>query len=418
MKKVICFYRCSFLIVLGVVGGVMSSTVQAEFLDDASGKLTLRNFYLDRNYVGDTEQARASGWTQSFLLDTKSGFTDGTVGFGLDALGLLSVKLDGGRGMGVTQLLPVDADNGAPSTFGRLALAAKVKFSETELKVGEWSPVLPILSSDDGRSLPQTFRGAMITSKEINNLTLFGGQVQRNSQRNDSSMEPLALNALPSIASGRFDFVGAEYALGPKTRIGAWHASLEDIYYQNYVHLSHSQTLSELSTFTTELNYYSGGEAGSAKAGNLDNRTVSGLFGLHVGPQGISVGLQKVSGDSAWMRIAGTNGSFLANSSYQGYYDNPNERSWQLRYDFNFVAVGLPGFTFMTRYLAGDGVKSAATVNGTERQRDSELAYVVQSGALKGLDLRWRNSTLRRNWGNTDSYDENRLIINYPISLF
>src|SRR5476649_965321 len=109
MKKVICFYRCSFLIVLGVVGGVMSSTVQAEFLDDASGKLTLRNFYLDRNYVGDTEQARASGCTQSFRLDTKSGFTDGTVGFGLDALGLLSVKLDGGRGMGVTQLLPVDA---------------------------------------------------------------------------------------------------------------------------------------------------------------------------------------------------------------------------------------------------------------------------------------------------------------------
>lgn len=418
MKKVNCSYRCSFLIVFGLLGGVMNSTAQADVFSDASGKLTLRNFYLDRDYVGDTQQARAAEWTQSFLLDTKSGFTSGTVGFGLDALGLLAVKLDSGRGTSGTQLLPVDAENRASSSFGRLALAAKFKFSETELKVGEWSPVLPILSSDDGRSLPQTFQGAMITSKEIDDLTLFGGQIRRNSQRNDSSMEPLALNALPSVVSGRFDFVGAEYALGPKTRVGVWDARLEDIYHQSYVHLSHNQTLSELSAFSTELAYYSGGEEGSAKAGTLDNRTVSGLFGLRVGPQGIYLGLQKVSGNSAWMRIAGTNGSFLANCSYQGYYDNPNERSWQLRYNVDFVAVGLPGLTFMTRYLEGDGVRNAATVNGTERGRDSELAYVVQSGALKGLDLRWRNSTLRRDWGNTNSYDENRLIINYPISLF
>jgi hypothetical protein len=34
------------------------------------------------------------------------------------------------------------------------------------LKVGEWMPVLPILRSDDGRSLPQTFRGGQITSTE------------------------------------------------------------------------------------------------------------------------------------------------------------------------------------------------------------------------------------------------------------
>ncbi|EGH35606.1 OprD family outer membrane protein, partial [Pseudomonas syringae pv. japonica str. M301072] len=43
---------------------------------------------------------------------------------------------------------------------------------KTELKVGEWMPVLPILRSDDGRSLPQTFQGGQITSKEIDGLTL------------------------------------------------------------------------------------------------------------------------------------------------------------------------------------------------------------------------------------------------------
>ena len=52
-------------------------------------------------------------------------------------------------------------------------------------------PVLPILRSDDGRSLPQTFRGGQITSKEINGLTLYGGQFRANSPRDDSSMSDI-----------------------------------------------------------------------------------------------------------------------------------------------------------------------------------------------------------------------------------
>ncbi|SEJ19003.1 outer membrane porin, OprD family [Pseudomonas linyingensis] len=55
-------------------------------------------------------------------------------------------------------------------------MAGKAKLSNTELKVGEMIPVLPILRSDDGRSLPQTFQGGMLTSKEIAGLTLHGGE--------------------------------------------------------------------------------------------------------------------------------------------------------------------------------------------------------------------------------------------------
>ena len=77
----------------------------------------------------------------------------------MDVLGLYSVKLDGGKGTGGTQLLPMDDDGRPADNFGRLGVAFKVKVSKTEVKVGEWMPVLPILRSDDGRSLPQTFRG-------------------------------------------------------------------------------------------------------------------------------------------------------------------------------------------------------------------------------------------------------------------
>lgn len=45
-----------------------------------------------------------------------------------------------------------------------------------------------------------------------------------------------------------------------------------------------------------------------------------------------------------------------------------------------------------------------------------ESAFVIQSGPLKDMSVRWRNSTLRRDFSSYD-IDENRLIINYPIKF-
>ena len=133
------------------------------FVDDASVNLNLRNFFINRNFTNPgNAQGLAQEWTQNFILDAKSGFTQGTVGFGVDALGLYSVKLDGGKGSGGTQLLPVGSDGRPADDFGRLAVAGKMKIANTEVKVGEWMPVLPILRSDDGRSLPQTFQGGQV----------------------------------------------------------------------------------------------------------------------------------------------------------------------------------------------------------------------------------------------------------------
>ena len=48
------------------------------------------------------------------LLDVKSGYTDGTVGFGVDASGLLGVALDTGKGRHVgSSMIPSDSDNRA-----------------------------------------------------------------------------------------------------------------------------------------------------------------------------------------------------------------------------------------------------------------------------------------------------------------
>lgn len=403
------------------------------FVDDAKVNLNLRNFYMNRNFVdegqsqalpGPTKRGQAAEWTQSFILDAKSGYTQGVVGFGVDVLGLMSYKLDGGRGTYGTQLLPVHDGNKPADDFGRLAVAAKAKVSKTELKVGEWMPVLPILRADDGRSLPQTLRGAQVTSRDITNVTLYAGQFQGNSQRNDASMEHIGLNNFDQVSHGRptvygsaFNFAGAEYTFNDKrTLVGAWYAQLEDVYDQKYFQLLHSQPVGPV-TLGANIGYFIGGADGQERAGDQDNHTVSGLFSLKYGFNTFYVGLQKVSGDVGWQRVSGTSGGTLANDSYGWSYDMKDERSWQVRHDYDFAGLGIPGLTLMNRFIEGTNVHSGAVTDGEDRGRETELAYVVQSGTFKALTVRWRNSSLRRNYGNTNSFDENRLIVQYPLSI-
>ena len=387
------------------------------FLEDSKATLNLRNAYFNRNFVNPAyPQGKAEEWTQSFILDAKSGFTQGTVGFGIDMLGLYSQKLDGGKGTGGTQLLPIHDDGRPADNFGRLGVALKAKVSKTELKVGEWMPVLPILRSDDGRSLPQTFRGGQITSTEINGLSLYGGQFRGNSPRNDASMEDMSMNGRGAFTSDRFNFGGGEYAFNDKrTQVGVWYAELTDIYQQQYFNLSHSQPIGAW-TLGANLGFFTGKEDGSAQAGDLDNKTAFALLSAKYGGNTFYVGLQKLGGDDAWMRVNGTSGGTLANDSYNASYDNAKERSWQVRHDYNFVALGVPGLTMMNRYISGDNVHTATTSDGKEWGRESELAYTVQSGPLKNLNVKWRNATIRRDFS-TNEFDENRLFISYPISL-
>jgi len=384
------------------------------FVEDTKITINARNFYIGREFRDDSvDRTKAEEWTQSFILNIQSGYTPGPVGFGVDVLAGLAVKLDGGSGTYGTGLLPRHSDGRPADDYGRFGVAAKAKISNTELKVGEMMPVLPILRADDGRSLPQTFEGGMVTSREIDGLMLTAGQFRQNSPRDDASMEDMTFGG---GASDRFNFIGGEYAFNEKrTTFGLWTAELKDVYEQQYVQLLHVQPLGDDLALTANLGYFQGDEEGSALAGNLDNKTYSGLFGLKAGGNTFYVGLQKVSGDT-WMRVNGTSGGSLANDSFNNSYDNADERSWQLRHDYNFAAAGVPGLTLMNRYISGDNIRTATTDDGEEWGRETELAYTIQNGPAKNLNIKWRNSSFRSEV-NARDLDENRLIFNYPLSI-
>ena len=402
------------LLAMSIAALIPLSAGAEGFVEDTKITVNARNFYINREFRDDSVQrTKAEEWTQSFILNIQSGYTPGPVGFGVDVLAGVAVKLDGGRGTFGTALLPTHTDGRPADDYGRFGVAAKAKISNTELKIGEMMPVLPILRADDGRSLPQTFEGGMITSREIDGLMLTAGQFRQNSERNNASMEDMSFGG---GASDRFNYIGGEYAFNNnQTTVGLWTAELKDVYEQQYVQLLHTQPLGDDLALTANLGYFQGDEDGSALAGKLDNKTYSGLFGLKTGGNTFYVGLQKVSGDT-WMRVNGTSGGTLANDSFNNSYDNAEERSWQLRHDYNFAAMGVPGLTLMNRYISGDNIQTATVDDGKEWGRESELAYTVQNGPAKNLNIKWRNSSFRSEV-NARDLDENRLIFNYPLSI-
>jgi hypothetical protein len=110
---------------LAIAAASLAPLAQADFIEDSSATLQTQNIYLNRDFREGDGQSKRDEWSQGFLLNIESGFTEGTVGFGLDAIGMLGVKLDSGGGRAGTDLLPVQDDGGTPDEFSRLGLTAK-----------------------------------------------------------------------------------------------------------------------------------------------------------------------------------------------------------------------------------------------------------------------------------------------------
>ena len=404
---------------IGLLSLTLCAPVMAQdqgFFEDSSTDLLLRNYYFNRDFrdPGATK-SKVDEWAQGFILKFSSGFTPGVVGFGVDGIAMLGVKLDSSREASGSELLPVRSNGRAADNFSRAGVAAKMRFSATEIKVGELMPDVPVLRYDDGRLLPQTFRGAMLVSKEIEGLAVQAGQYRKVSLRNSSDMQELSTWAAPGVTSDRFNYAGADYRFNEqRTQVGVWHSQLKDIYQQSYFNLLHKQPVGDW-VLGANLGYFIDKDDGSARIGNVSSRTAYGLFSAATGGHTLYLGLQKVSGDTSWMSVYGSSGRSLGNDMFNGNFSNADERSWQVRYDYNFAAMGVPGLLAMVRYGHGDNATTKQGTNGKEWERDTEIGYTVQSGSFKNLSLRVNNSTNRRTF-NSD-FDQTRVIISYPLSM-
>ena len=409
---------------LALVLPAAAQAAEGGFVEDATATLTARNYYFSRDFrdVPATAQSKQEEWAQGFILNFKSGYTPGPIGFGVDAIGLLGIKLDGsadragGKGTG---LMPRQQDGEPADEYSRAGAALKVKVSKTELKVGELQPNLPVLVLSDIRLLPPSYTGASIVSQEFAGLTLQGGQMRAMSHRDeagDDRMSPwIGRRAVLAVTSDRFNYGGADYAFNEnRTSVGAWYAELEDVYNQRFFNLKHSEPLGAW-TLGANLGYFDSAEDGDELAGAIDNQTFYTMLSAKRGGHTFHVGYQNLSGDHGMVRIFG-NVTPLANELPTFDFASTDERSWQARYDYDFAALGVPGLVSTLRYVKGDNVDTGGAEEGKDWERDLDLGYTVQSGPLKNVSVRVRNAVARSNY--RPDIDENRLIISYTLGLF
>ncbi|PWB32606.1 outer membrane porin, OprD family [Pseudomonas sp. SDI] len=398
------------------------------FQEDSSMKVLLRNAYIERDKKHHTKDQMQ--WGQGVITTFNSGFTQGTVGVGVDVFGLYAVRLDGGSGhaggAGIDFFRRGDSGN-LQHDIARAGGAVKFRVSNTVLKYGDQMPQLPVLQYDDSRLLPESFTGTMITSNEIEGLELNAGRFTAEARKSEESRD----SGLKAI-----NVFGGSYKFNSQLSASVYTSNVEDVLRKHYLGVNYVQPIAADQSLTLDFNgYRSSLKDKYVRDAGLtgDQNTIWSLAATYAfGPHSITLAHQRSTGSTGYQygyyqndHGVGDGGStiYLANS-YWSDFNAEDERSWQLGYGLDFGAFGVPGLTYKIAYVRGDNINTHGFGEGKERELFNQIKYVVQEGPAKDLSIKVRNSILRtsnsvqRNGTYNDDGNEVRVFVEYPINVF
>ncbi|MBD9414412.1 OprD family porin [Pseudomonas sp. PDM16] len=382
------------------------------FVEDSSLNLLLRNTYWNRDYNHGQNDRKT--WGQAFIGTYESGFTQGTVGVGVDAFGLLGLKLDGGQ----ADMFPGEEKDWDDSV-GQAGAAVKVRFSNTVIKYGDQMPSLPVLAYDDSRLLPQSFTGTMITSSEIEGLELNAGRF--------TAASPMASAARDDGRLNSIDVAGGSYQFTDDLSAALYYSDIEDIAKKYYANVNWTIPLAAEQALNFDFNIYKTKYENDTTASDLffgngvegDDNTIFSLAGKYsVGSHAFILAYQQNSGDVGYAYDIGDGGSaiWLANSYYSDF-NNADEKSVQASYELDFAGYGVPGLTWKTAYVYGYDINYGGTDDAKEREFFNQVKYTIQSGAAKDLSFKVRNSIYRTDTDFANDLNEWRLFAEYPLEI-
>lgn len=401
----------------------------AGFVEGSSLDLFLRNAYMDRDYHhGRTDSTE---WGQGAVLTFNSGFTHGTVGFGVDAFGMYGYRLDsgGGRaGNGGIDFFMVDKEGDVERDMAHAGAALKARISKTVLSYGDQRPALPVLSHDSSRLLPEAYTGTMITSNEVDGLTIHAGRFHAQHRKSDAGRDSGGLQSI--------DVLGGSYQFNDNIRAALYASDVEDVLKRQYANLNYIRPLNEGDTLTLDFSGYRTRQDKKFDNGEGARNNLWSLSANYAtGPHDFTLAYQRSSGDTGYnygfyqnAEGVGDGGTsiWVANSFWSDF-NQEDERSWQLGYGLDFTQFGIPGLSYNIAYIRGTDINLGVHGSGTEREVFNQLTYVVQSGAAKDLSIRLRSSVLRvsNNFSHAavdrnyyQDGNEVRIFVDFPMNIF
>ncbi len=402
------------------------------FVEDAEGTVLFRTGYLNRDKKNGVDDTSSAAQTTMFKLD--SGFTQGIVGFGAGIIGDASVKLGENKNAG-NGMIPRERGfnangeyvKGAGDTYDHWARGGayvKARISNTTAVYGTQILDIPVLASNTARLVPEYFEGLLVTSNEIDNLSLTAGKFTKNQYSDQIETDGRNLD--------RAVVWGAKYKFSDALNASYYGVDVKDRLDRHYVNANYTYALSEDSSLTHDFSGYHTewdreGNTYSETTDNLSDRqnsiwAVSTTYNKDV--HNVMLAYQQNTGNTGYdygENADGAQSIYLPNSYLSDFIGN-DEKSVQLQYSYNFKNHGLPGLNWTTAYVYGWDINVGTDRDAQEREFFNQVKYTVQSGFAKDASLRLRHSYYRA----SDNYQSNyigdtnewRIWLDIPVKLF
>ena len=405
-----------------IAAGVTPCLQASDLISDSTAQLQARNFYFDRDFRSGAGQSQAQEWAQGFILNFASGYTPGDIGFGVDGLAMLGIKLDSGPGRTGTGILSYDpSSREVNDEYSKWGVTAKAKFSKTELRFGTMQPAMPIALANTMRLFPPLLDGIYLRSQELDGLTFHAARFNKITLRDSTNRDDFYVSGAnkrfnTTATTDELSIVGADYRWSDRTTTRYYHAQLPNLYSQDYFDLVNFLPIGA-SKLKSDIRLFDSREDGQRRAGTVDNQTLSSMFTFQTGIHSLGVGYMKLWGDSALPYVGGTSVNVNSEGLLVSDFVNTKESTWQLRYDYDFVAAGVPGLKFMWRYLKGRDAEVQGFIGGSEEnERDIELSYAFQGKTFNGLGLRIRQADYKSDFAR--DANELRINVDYTFKLW
>ncbi|WP_180057653.1 OprD family outer membrane porin [Acinetobacter sp. YH12227] len=415
------------------------------FVEDAEGTVLFRTGYLSRdkkNYTDNQTGERkvvtdTSSAAQTAMFKLDSGFTKGVVGFGAGIIGDASFKLGDNKHAG-NGMIPRETalnDEGIPTKgigdtydhWARGGAYVKARVSNTTAVYGTQVLDLPVLASNTARLVPEYFEGLLVTSNEIENLSLTVGKFTKNQYSDQINSDGNELD--------RAIVWGAKYKFNDALNASYYGVDIKDKLDRHYINANYSYALANDSTLTHDFSaYHTEFEPGTTYSSTVadpktqDTRNtiwaISSTYSKDV--HNVMLAYQQNFGNVGYDYGSNADGGqsiYLPNSYLSDFIGN-DEKSVQLQYSYNFKNHGLPGLNWTTAYVYGWDINvNNSAKDGQEREFFNQVKYTAQSGFAKDASLRLRHSYYRA----SDNYqagnyigdtNEWRIWLDIPVKLF
>ncbi|WP_168398232.1 MULTISPECIES: OprD family outer membrane porin [Acinetobacter] len=426
-----------------VQAALISTAVASEqseakgFVEGAEGSVLFRTGFIHRDKTNGVKDQ--SSYAQTAIVQLESGYTQGTVGVGVGAVGDWSFKLGSNNNAG-NNMIPHD-NNGEPyDQWARGGVNVKARISNTEVRYGTQVLDLPVLASNTARLVPEYFTGVLATSREIDGLELTAGKFTKNQFSDQIATDQNDLD--------RAIVWGARYQVNDQLNTAYFGVDNKDRLERHYANVNYKLPLANQSSLTFDFSgYHTDWDAkadGTARTyshtsndfNNLSNSIWALSTTYNTGPHNIMVAYQQNTGNTGYdynlgVGVADGGQTIYMPNSYLSDFVGNDEKSVQLQYTYDFAAMNVPGLTWTSAFVYGWDIdvptatdrSMLLTDDAQEREFFNQVKYTVQSGFAKDASLRVRHSYYRasdeyqvdRYIGDTNEW---RLFLDIPVKLF